>query len=501
MFKGTLSGPPLTTALDSEIARTVQGIAQQLAPYDPVVTPQSWHRILQGAEELINFMTEPLDDEALHDFIATMPLMMAIGPRRTWLETTIRGLYDGGIETRMLEVLQLVQAFDMACSVHGLPLGPTTVAHAVGYLHTRRRRMVSLLYVLPKACQGSTVAKTSYDLVAFMTLIELAAGPLVDLTQFRMLNQVFPHFALRSDEISYQASRTAELLDPGALDAERVSVTDMVAHGVTGAFPERTSLDPRRLLSKAEVAYQVALIEAAYAEFDLDQTSFRPVSELILPLLRGPESHVVTAPAEPFLAAVDVLASRWPGVSRSAFVHDGADYSEALNGHQPFIRIEDQLVTNVTLLTRFLNNWKNVVLARKKRFQIRSGFLFERKVSEILAAGGFDIAQVRRIERREFDVVTTRSGVIHNFQCKNTFIDGRLIEGQPARYARFNNAVARSHRRALAKERGREHLLKAELGLTKVRHYVVTRFPVLCDDADIIPFALLDRWVDNASMA
>jgi hypothetical protein len=102
MFEGTLSGPALTT---------VDGIAAQLAPYDPVVTPQSWHRILQGAEELINFLTEPLNDETLHDTIAGTPLLMAIGPRRAWLERSIRDLYDGGIETRMLEVLQLVHAF------------------------------------------------------------------------------------------------------------------------------------------------------------------------------------------------------------------------------------------------------------------------------------------------------------------------------------------------------------------------------------------------------
>ncbi|MBM0206091.1 hypothetical protein JNW90_26050 [Micromonospora sp. STR1s_5] len=356
---------------------------------------------------------------------------------------------------------------------------------------------MSLLYVMPRLCRGTTQARTAFDLMPFMTLLELATGPVVDLTQIRMLSHVFPDFSVQSDGIGYQASRLAALLDPGAFDAERVSVADMVAHGVTGAFPDSSGLDPRRLLSKAEVVYQIALIEAAYAEFDLAGTSFKPVSELILPLLRGRESHVVTAPAEPFLKAVDFIGSRWAGVSRSVFVHEGSSFREALNGHQPFVRIDDQLVTNVTLLTRFINDWKNVVLARKKRFQIRSGFLFENKVQVILEKAGFVIAEVRRIQRREFDVITTRDGVIHNFQCKNTFIDGRLIEGQPARYARVNNAVVRSHRSALAKEREREQLLKDQFGLSEIRHYVVTRFPVLCDDADIIPFAELADWASS----
>jgi len=494
MFKGTFSGPALTAVITAEIERTERAVVEQLAPYDTVVTPQSWHRILQGVEELINFLTEPLDDETLHDTIATMPLATAVGPKRAWLEQAIRGLYDGGIETRMLEVLQLVLAFDGGCAASGMPLGLTTVAHAVGYLHTRRRRMVSLLYVMPQLCQGTSKARTTFDLVPFMTLIELSAGPLIDLAQMRMLNHVFADFTVQSDGLRCGANRSADLLDQGGLDPERVSVLDMVEHGVVGAFPSGTNLDPRRLLSKAEVVHQIALIETAYAEFDLAGTSFKPVSELVLPLLRGPESHVVTAPAEPFLAAVDRLAARWPGVNRSVFVHQSVDLSTALNGHQPFVRIEDQLVTNVTLLTRFVNDWKNVVLGRKKRFQIRSGFLFEKKASEVLEANGFMVARVRRIQRREFDVVTTRNGVIHNFQCKNSVIGSRLIEGEPARYARYNNAVVTSHRRALAKERGREQLLKDELGLTEIRHYVVSRFPVLCDDPDIIPFARLGAW-------
>lgn len=87
--------------------------------------------------------------------------------------------------------------------------------------------------------------------------------------------------------------------------------------------------------------------------------------------------------------------------------------------------------------------------------------------------------------------MTTKDGVIHNFQCKNTFIDTRLIENHPARYARINKAMLRSYRRAIKKEIAREQLLKTRLGLQDVRHYVVSRFPVLTDDADIIPFAKL----------
>jgi hypothetical protein len=34
----------------------------------------------------------------------------------------------------------------------------------------------------------------------------------------------------------------------------------------------------------------------------------------------------------------------------------------------------------------------------------------------------------------------------------------------------------------------------ASLGLAEIRHYVVSRFLVLCDDAEIIPFTKLRTW-------
>lgn len=47
--------------------------------------------------------------------------------------------------------------------------------------------------------------------------------------------------------------------------------------------------------------------------------------------------------------------------------------------------------------------------------------------------------------------------------------------------------------RALKKERGREHLLKQELGMDKVVHYVVSRFPVIGADPAVINYNQIDR--------
>lgn len=495
MFKGALSGLTLRSALDNKIASNIDSISKKLAPYDAVVTPQKWHHFLQGTEELINFATEPIDDRALHDTIVTMPLEEAVGVRSSWLRDTISGLFDGGIENRILDVLRLIYSFDELR--HAL----TTVGHVAGYLHSRRRRILALLYVMPQLCRGSAVARTTADLLPFLKLAEFECGLAIDLSQMRLLNYVFDDYAVWSDGEHYRGSRDIDLLDEGVMDPERVSIIDMLEHGVHEDLPNSDSLNPRLLLSKAECDHQIAIIEAIYKEFDLAGTSFAAVRDLIRPLLQGVESHSITVPAAPFLAGLAHYAAKWPELNRAVFVHDSADFNVAINGHQPFVLIDDQLVSNVTLLSRFVYAWRDRVLLRKKRFQIRSGFIFEKRVRAVLEDAGFASTSIRRVERKEFDVVMTRDNVIHNFQCKNTFIDASLIEGQPARYARMNNAMVRSYRGAINKERGREHLLKNKLGLQSIQHYVISRFPVQCDDLDIIPLARLISWVKNANVA
>lgn len=491
MFTGTLAGKDLIEALEVEIARTNQGLADGLAPFDPIQTPMAWHRLLQGAEELFNLATEPFDDQTLHDRLVGMPLARAVTAGRDWIRQEISALYDGGVEDRVMEVLDLAASLSSACRSHGYPLALGTVADAAGYFQTRRRRMVAFLYIMPKVCRGRTRARTLHDLFPLVTLMEFAAGPMTNLAQMVMMSRVFADYTVTSDGVGVLANRELDLLDEGGFDSERVSLLDMIEFGAEGMVSSMSAPAPRRLLSKAEVRMQIDYLESAFAEFGLAQTSFGEIQRLIAPLLTGPEAYVVSVPAAAFHQALEAPGGMTAEHRRGLLIHEGDAYSTAINSYQPFVQIDDQLVSNVNLLTRFLNDYKTVALSPQKRFQIRSGFIFEKKVCEVLKAAGFAVTDITRIDRSEFDVVTTKDGVIHNFQCKNTFIDTRLIENHPARYARINKAMLRSYRRAIKKEIAREQLLKTRLGLQDVRHYVVSRFPVLTDDADIIPFAKL----------
>ncbi|MGY4403866.1 hypothetical protein [Bradyrhizobium sp. USDA 3315] len=72
-------------------------------------------------------------------------------------------------------------------------------------------------------------------------------------------------------------------------------------------------------------------------------------------------------------------------------------------------------------------------------------------------------------------------------------IDLSKIEAERAMFVRYNRSLTNYYARALTKERRRDHLLKQELGMDKVVHYVVSRFPVIGADPAVINYNQIDR--------
>jgi hypothetical protein len=178
---------------------------------------------------------------------------------------------------------------------------------------------------------------------------------------------------------------------------------------------------------------------------------------------------------------------------RRALLRNENCYVANTNSYAPFVAVGTLLRSSVTLLSRFLYNWKNLCLYRDRRFQIRSGFIFERTVGDALRRQGFLLTGIKRLHRKEFDVVTTREGVIFNVQCKNNLIDPSRLEADPKLFARYNRVRAASYERALRKEVGREALLTAELGIERVEHLVITRFPIATDNPRVVAFSRIEE--------
>jgi len=194
-----------------------------------------------------------------------------------------------------------------------------------------------------------------------------------------------------------------------------------------------------------------------------------------------------------FLAMLRAQNELDPEELQRLLVNEPSDYTTNTNSYQPFLDLGDRVVSNINLLLRFLYSFKNVHLGSRRRFQIHAGFIFEDMVKRDLTRMGFQVTDIKRINRKEFDVVATEQGVIFNIQCKNNWIDLSKIEAEDDLFVRYNRRLVGYYARALKKELGREQLLKDKLGLDRVAHYVVSRFPVVGADPAVINYNQIER--------
>ena len=136
-------------------------------------------------------------------------------------------------------------------------------------------------------------------------------------------------------------------------------------------------------------------------------------------------------------------------------------------------------------------------MEKKKKFQIDSGFVFENEVKRVVEEFGYDVrCDVKRINRKEFDVVCVKDDCIYNFQCKNNSV-GVSLQGED--WFRWTcSAIRRLNRyyeKELSKEDNREELLKQKIGLDTVKSFVISRFPVISNNPRIINFNGLRKFL------
>ncbi|CAN7494492.1 hypothetical protein [Polaromonas sp. LjRoot131] len=494
MVKQRLTGAAAQAEAIRVLTLSRVGIESSLAPFEPRSTFEVWFSTFRGIEELINLpgelCGEPLLEEIVGlDLLDMGGVLLALPSIKAGLESRFSHL----VAQRLMHTLIQLHAIVTSFATHQLPAARemATVGTAIGYLQSRRRHLLALLHTIPAVCRGTQRLHELDGLNQFLYLIETAGLGTTSMHQNLMLAQVYPDFALDVDEVGILASHSFNGLDLLFLEPERVAITEMADVDFTGV--KRVPVNRRLIFSKAELENNLALIAAAYSEFNLHDTSYGQLAAFIrslIPLVV--EEYFVRLPVKRF----DELCSekKLSDTLRKALVVEGSDYVDNTSTYAPFTRIGCDLVTSVTLLSRFANHWKNVCLNRVRRYQIRSGFIFEKSVKAALRTQGFDVTEIKRVGRAEFDVVATLDDVIYNVQCKNNLVDLNRIEADMRRFVRYNGSLDRAYRKALEKERGREQVLLGELGLTAIKHFVLSRFPVATQNPRVLAYGEISRF-------
>ena len=174
------------------------------------------------------------------------------------------------------------------------------------------------------------------------------------------------------------------------------------------------------------------------------------------------------------------------------------EFDDIENSRYGFVYMDGVYYSTYFMLLRYYTNCVMKMLRKRRKYQIEAGFVFEDQVKSIVSGYGFDVqTDCKRIERKEFDVVCVKDGTIYNFQCKNNYVNVSTIglreTTATCRRIRHLNSY---YKAALRKEEGREHLLKGKLKINKVKHFVISRYPVISDNERVIPFNGLDEWCE-----
>jgi hypothetical protein len=234
-------------------------------------------------------------------------------------------------------------------------------------------------------------------------------------------------------------------------------------------------------------------MEASYAEFDLGKTDFGPMARFIVACCQHVRDDYYIKISSTDLRDLMMLCGL-STIAQRRLVYSGNSFEEAVNSFTPFITVGRHDVTTVTLLSRFAYSWKTFCLNRIKRFQIRSGFIFEDEVKKALARQDFVISDIKRIDGHEFDVIAIKGNVIYNIQCKNNLVELARMEQNPKLFARYNLRLDRYYAQALCKEDRRENLLMTRLGLGTVKHVVLSKFPLGTKNPRVMAFREISQF-------
>lgn len=492
-----LSGADAEALLLDEIGQHSGGIRSTLSAFGAYSATSAWMEALRGIEEFINIPMFGLDDgnivrELLAVRLDDIMFPMHVARAREMLVAKLAPPVIG----RLVQTLTMVSAIGHGFRMYGLECGEElrTVAGAVSYFQSRRRQMVALLYCMPGDCTGTQSVAPVDVLNVFLPVVEHSCVGLTSLYRNFIMARVHDDFVLTVGPGICHGNYFLETLDETFLEPDRVAITEVAPDRVDPEkLRQRLPLPRGQIFSVAELCNDLMAMEASYAEFDLGKTDFGPMARCIVACCQHVRDDYYIKIGSADLRDLMTLCGL-STIAQRRLVYCGNSFEEAVNSFTPFITVGRTEVTTVTLLSRFAYSWKTYCLNKIKRFQIRSGFIFENEVKKALAHQDFVITGIKRIEGHEFDVVATKDNVIYNIQCKNNLVDLARMEQNPKLFARYNLRLDKYYAQALRKEEERENLLLTKLRLSAIKHIVLSKFPLATKNPRVMAFREISQF-------
>ncbi|MDP2388508.1 MAG: hypothetical protein Q8M29_19195 [Bacteroidota bacterium] len=470
-----------------------------------ILEPERAHlssrKVVEGVDTVVNLFTEICDDElftevmsiSLNSIVLNEGNYQKIKPNITEEigEEAVKRLEEficdfskaiNFIKTRKHPIKQTLRSI-------------TTVYELFKYSSERRRYFVTYLSLIPQFATGSVVMSDAEFFEFEIFHLEVYMVQLTTVRNILLQEMCYEDFEMYNNQGVITWNKEFSHLEDLSLEPQRLTLIDQIEFRNIDCLKGLSSSKPNnQMFSFNEVEDSIALYECVFNNYGVDKIAIFVEIKKITPFLREfiCEDYRIVIPESEF----KTLQQRF---SNLALTLESNDYLDHLNSFSPFSYSNGEYYSNVMLFVRFITNSLTIKLERNKRFQIHSGFIFEDRVTKILERYGFENSGVTRINRKEFDLVMTRNGEIHNFQCKNNLFEISLIDLDIKRTARINSKLCKYYDDAYAKEVSREDLIKNKLGMNNITHYIVSRFPVMSNQNFVVCFKDIEDWLKKNS--
>jgi hypothetical protein len=377
-----VTDPAATIDPQCVINTNTANIANALALYDPVTATLAWFDTLRAIEDCINLPMADWDDDELEVRLYNLALPPLLRDPRPLLALRSRlvSKFSETFANRFQNLMIQGAAIGAAFAENGLfemTQGFLSVGTMIGYFQSRRRHFVALLHTLPSACRGRQRVDPLDTLNIFVPLIEMQALQIVGAQQALLIQAARGRLGLPVAPDSELA-----MLDASFLEPERARITEMpVTEAALAILATREPQPLDRLFSAAELRNDIIAIEAAYGEFDLTATEFGSAAAFVRRVSHEFVERDFWVAIKPKELEQLFNAFKLSARLRAELVRPSRDYVINLDSYAPFVLVDGTYRATVTLLSRFIYYWRSRCLDRSKRYQIRTGFIFEKAVA------------------------------------------------------------------------------------------------------------------------
>lgn len=491
-----LSGIDLDKFLIEAQEYSISSIKKHFSKYEFISLYSNWIILLRCIDELINLPSEIEDETTRKEFLELSFNLMDKNELHKFMAVLkkIELQFGGDVSERLLKFAQMNFASTMAYEKQGLnellPFNFSNVSSAILYYQSRRKYYVTILDLIENWAIGDFKFDFIDTLNQFQYTIDSCLQSVTSGYYSILLNNCLTNYSIDFRVKPPKESHQYYNLETFLLEPQVLTMVDQLEYRLEQMKDVQLEMLPsNKVFSFIEVENNIKLIESSFNKYkvkDIDEfIELKFLVSQVKPFCKDDFNIII--PKEVFENEISQY------IRKIKLIGKKNDYFFASNFVSAFQLIDNNYRTSVVLINRFITIRTLSFLIKLKSFQINSGFVFEEKVSKILEKNGYVLSGITRINRKEFDVITIKDNQIYNFQCKNNHIDISRLQDDPKRMAKLNARLIKYYIKAYEKEVNREQLIIDKLGITKIKHFVVSRYPIITEIDYIINYNNLEE--------